>query len=146
MEPPSVGAPMQHSPVAFLAAVALATARIDAQPSTPAGGSPTILQRPAISRTMIAFEYGGDLWVVPRAGGEVRRLTAGGGRETDPVFSPDGSLIAFTGDYDGNTDVYVVPTAGGMPKRLTHHPGEDAALGWMPDGKHVLFRSGRRAI
>ena len=31
------------------------------------------------------------------------------GRESNPVFSPDGSQIAFSGEYDGNVDVYVMP-------------------------------------
>ena len=52
-------------------------------------------------------------------------LTAGVGLESHPVFSPDGSQIAFAGEYDGNLDVYVVPVAGGQPKRLTYHPDPD---------------------
>jgi tricorn protease len=80
---------------------------------------------------------------VGREGGEARRLTTGIGLETDPVFSPDGSRIAFTGEYDGNFDVYVMPSEGGQPKRLTYHPGIDIAVGWTPDGKSVLFHSGR---
>jgi tricorn protease len=70
-------------------------------------------------------------------------LTTGGGVETDPKFSPDGSLIAFTGEYDGNADIYVVPKTGGVPRRLTYHPGPDFVSDWTPDGKHILFRSGR---
>ncbi len=54
-------------------------------------------------------------------------------------------MIAFTGEYDGNTDVYVVSTAGGVPRRLTYHPGADEAIGWTRDGKNVVFRSGRKA-
>ena len=46
--------------------------------------------------------YAGDLWAVPRAGGDARRLTAGLGIEIDPVFSPDGRWIAFAANYDGN--------------------------------------------
>ncbi|MFX8786014.1 hypothetical protein ABTM90_19535, partial [Acinetobacter baumannii] len=61
-------------------------------------------------------------------------------------FSPDGSLIAFTGRYDGNTDVYVVPASGGEPRRLTWHPGRDVAVGWSADGKSVLLRSPRSAV
>jgi tricorn protease len=80
---------------------------------------------------------------VPREGGEARHLTTGAGMETDPVFSPDGSRIAFTGEYDGNVDVYTVPAAGGVPKRLTWHPAPDAVLGWFPDGKRILFSSPR---
>src|SRR5580700_4994928 len=102
-----------------------------------------LFRKPALSRTQIVFSYAGDLWSVPREGGEARHLTAGQGVETDPVFSPDGSLIAFTGEYDGNVDVFVMPAAGGVPRRLTYHPGQDAAVGWTPDGKRVLFVSAR---
>ncbi|MFN0087811.1 MAG: PDZ domain-containing protein [Blastocatellia bacterium] len=104
---------------------------------------PLLMQRPAMNRTHIVFSYAGDLWIVPRAGGEAARLTTGVGVESDPVFSPDGATIAFTGEYDGNTDVYTVPAAGGVPKRLTWHPMPDNAVGWTPDGKSVLFSSPR---
>ncbi|MCO6510058.1 MAG: PD40 domain-containing protein [Aridibacter famidurans] len=103
----------------------------------------TLYREPTVSSNQIAFAYGGDLWIVPRAGGDARRLTAGVGIESDPYFSPDGRWIAFTGQYDGNTDVFVVPSAGGVPKRLTYHPAPDQASGWTPDGRSVLFSSGR---
>ena len=102
-----------------------------------------LLRKPTVSKTQIAFSYGGDLWIVDRIGGEARRLTSDIGIEIDPVFSPDGSMIAFTGEYDGNEDVYVIPAAGGIPKRLTSHPGADQAVGWTRDGKRILFRSSR---
>ena len=108
--------------------------------------APLLLRKPAVSRTQIAFTYGGDLWVVSREGGEARRLTSGVGVETDPMFSPDGSLIAFTGEYDGNRDVYVVAADGGVPRRLTYHPGADRVLGWTPDGKSILFASPRNSF
>jgi tricorn protease len=107
------------------------------------GAKPLLLRRPTVSRTQVAFVYGGDLWVVPREGGEARRLTAGAGAETSPHFSPDGTQIAFTGEYDGNVDVYVVPAAGGVPRRLTYHPAGDSVVGWTPDGGRVLFVSTR---
>jgi tricorn protease len=102
-----------------------------------------LFRKPTISKTQIAFSYGGDLWIVDRQGGEARRLTSDVGIEIDPVFSPDGTTIAFTGEYDGNEDVYVIPAAGGVPKRLTTHPGSDQVVGWTRDGKRVLFRSAR---
>ena len=106
-------------------------------------GDRLLLQRPALSATQIVFSYAGDLWSVPREGGEAKRLTTGPGVETDPVFSPDGSRIAFEGEYDGNIDVFVMPASGGEPKRLTYHPGPDWPVGWTPDGKRVLFGSTR---
>ena len=105
---------------------------------------PLLAQQPTLSKTSIVFEYGGYLWSVSREGGEARQLTTGG-HESSPVFSPDGTQIAFTGQYDGNTDVFVMPAEGGSPKRLTWHPGQDFALGWTPDGKRVLFGSDRDA-
>jgi len=106
---------------------------------------PLLMQKPTLSKTHIAFAYAGDLWLVAREGGAARLLTSGSGTKSDPVFSPDGSMIAFTGDYDGNVDVYVMPSEGGVPRRLTHHPAVDEVIGWASDGKAVLFRSTRNS-
>ena len=102
-----------------------------------------LLRHPTISRESIAFQYAGDLWVTARAGGAARRLTATPDVETDPRFSPDGSLIAFSRTSGNNTDIYVVPAAGGEPRRLTYHPGSDRVRGWAPDGKRIFFASDR---
>jgi len=102
-----------------------------------------LFQKPALNHTQIVFSFAGDLWSVPREGGDAKRLTTGTGVETDPVFSPDGSQIAFTGEYEGNVDLYAMPASGGTPKRLTYHPGPDFAVGWTPGGKRVLFASPR---
>jgi len=102
-----------------------------------------LLRNPAVSDSQIVFEYADDLWIVSREGGEARRLTSAIGRESNPHFSPDGSQVAFSGEYDGNVDVYVVAAAGGVPRRLTYHPAPDVPVGWGPDGKHILFESAR---
>ena len=107
--------------------------------------APLLPQQPTISRSQIVFVYAGDLWSVSRDGGAAARLTAGTGVESSPRFSPDGTHVAFTGEYDGNTDVFVVPAQGGVPKRLTWHPAADTVLGWTPDGKRIVFSSGRDA-
>jgi tricorn protease len=108
--------------------------------------APLLLQQPTLSETRIVFVFAGDLWSMPRAGGEAHRLTTGPGLESNPAFSPDGSMIAFTGEYDGNVDVFMVPAVGGIPKRLTWHPAADTVLGWTPDGKRVLFTSSRESF
>src|SRR5207244_13517274 len=84
-----------------------------------------LLQKPALSRTQIIFVYAGDLWSVPREGGDAKRLTTGPGVETDRMFSPDGTQIAVTGEYDGQVDGYVMPGEGGRLKALTQHPADD---------------------
>ncbi|NJD20665.1 MAG: peptidase S41 [Gemmatimonadetes bacterium] len=96
-----------------------------------------------MGRTHIAFAYAGDLWVARRDGSDVRRLTTHMGVESNPRFSPDGSRIAFSGEYDGNMDVFVIPAEGGVPVRLTWHPGPDLVQDFTPDGSAVLFTSPR---
>src|SRR5262245_29715268 len=102
-----------------------------------------LLSMPAVSAKNIAFVYAEDLWVADIDGKNPRRLTSDLGVESNPVFSPDGQIIAFSAQYDGNTDVYTIPVTGGSPTRLTAHPGPDTVRGFTPDGKSVLFNSPR---
>lgn len=133
--------------VRLLAALAVAAAPALAVlatcPADAAAQGTRLLREPTISDTHIVFVYADDLWKVDREGGDAVRLTSHVGEETSPHFSPDGSRIAFTAEYDGNTDVFVVPAAGGVPRRLTWHPGSDVVQGWTPEGDAVVFRSGR---
>lgn len=100
---------------------------------------------PDVSATHIAFVYAGDIWIVPKTGGTAHRLSSPRGEELFPRFSPDGSQLAFSANYDGNTDIYVVPALGGEPVRVTHHPMTDRILDWHPDGERLLFASTRES-
>lgn len=100
-----------------------------------------MLRFPDVSQTDIAFVYAGDIWVVEKEGGIARRLSSPPGEEAFPRFSPDGAMIAFSGNYDGNLDVYTVASTGGEAMRVTHHPGGDRLLDWTPDGAGLLFAS-----
>jgi len=102
-----------------------------------------LMTDPALSDSQIAFVYAEDLWIANKDGSEPRRLTIDEGVESNPVFSPDGSMIAFNAEYDGNSDVFIVPASGGVPKRLTYHPYFDLVRDFTPDGKNVLFLSQR---
>jgi tricorn protease len=107
-----------------------------------ADGPTRLLRQPAVGERHVVFSHSNDVWIVDRGGGEARRLTTSEGAETQPRISPDGTMVAFSGQYDGNTDVYVVGIDGGAPRRLTWHPGADTVVGWTPDGA-VMFSSGR---
>jgi len=102
-----------------------------------------MLRQPTVSATQIAFVYGGDIWIMPKAGGTAQRLTTARGEESFPRFSPDGRQVAFTGNYDGNDDVYLMPSVGGEPTRVTYHPAPDRVVAWYPDGQSLLIASSR---
>lgn len=104
-----------------------------------------LLRSPDIHGDTIVFGYAGDLWTVSSEGGQARRLTGSIGYQINPKFSPDGTTIAFTGNYDGNNDIYSIAAIGGEPARLTWHPGFDRLIDWQPDGKAVRFQSGRES-
>ena len=112
--------------------------------SLPLKADPTLLlTQPALSKDHLAFVYAGDIWVADLDGSHPRRLTSHPAEENTPVFSPDGSMIAFDAEYDGNQDVYVISVAGGQPRRLTWNPSGDRVLDWTADGKQVAFASNR---
>lgn len=101
-----------------------------------------LLRTPTASTTNVAFVYGGDIWIADKDGSNPRRLTINPAIEQNPVFSPNGKWIAFTGNYDGNTDVYVIPVEGGSPKRVTNHPSADVVRGWLSNDE-VYFTATR---
>jgi tricorn protease len=105
-----------------------------------------MLQMPAVSKSQIAFVYGGNIWIAPKTGGTAMRLSSQRGAQQFPRFSPDGTKLAFSGNYDGNVDLYVMPVGGGEPRRITHHGGSERLLGWYPDGHALLFASHMNAF
>ena len=60
-----------------------------------------------------------------------------------PVFSPDGTRIAFTSNRDGNPEIYVMNRDGSNVRRLTNHPAVDATPTWSPNGTQIAFTSDR---
>ena len=114
-------------------AAATASAEVDAR----------MLRFPDVSDTHIAFVYAGDIWLVEKGGGTAHRLSSPRGEEVFPRFSPDGTRLAFSANYDGNSDIYVIPAMGGAPVRVTHHPDTEMISDWTPDGSQLLFSSRR---
>nr|WP_238355584.1 serine hydrolase [Kribbella sandramycini] len=79
-----------------------------------------------------------SLWRVPAAGGTPQQLTRGDS-DTWPVWSPDGSQLAFLRAKDGPRQLWVLPAAGGEPEQLTTLPLGAGAPRWSPDGTQLAF-------
>ena len=130
----------------FLAAMLLATT---------ANADTRLLRFPDIHGDKVAFVYAGDIYTADTDGGVAHQLTSHKGMEIFPKFSPDGSQIAFSAEYNGTRQVYVMPSTGGTPKQLTWYNdvcpmpprgGFDyRVLDWTPDGKHIMVRANRMA-
>src|SRR5258706_3014000 len=88
-------------PLIVLGALVLAGPQGSAGAAEPDDVSTRLLRFPTLSRDAIAFAYAGDIWSVSRTGGVARQITSDPGIEMFPRYSPDGSMIAFTGQYDG---------------------------------------------
>jgi hypothetical protein len=71
-------------PVVFMGILLIAAGAVEAQIDA------RLLRQPDVSATEIAFVYGGDIWVVSKAGGVAHRLSTPKGEESFPRFSPDG--------------------------------------------------------
>ena len=112
---------------------------------TPSENRP-LMRFPDINGNTVVFVCGEDIWSVPADGGIATRLSIHDGQERFPKISPDGTLIAFTGEYDGNADVYVMNIHGGNITRVTYHPGYDEVVGWHPGKNKILFRSNRHSF
>src|SRR5688572_24553579 len=107
--------------------------------------SARLFRTPDVSATQIVFVYGGDLWIVAKEGGTALKLSSPSGAEGFPRFSPDGSKVAFSGNYDGNVDIYVIPVLGGVPNRITYHGMADRLNDWYPDGTKLLYTTSRES-
>ncbi|MBK5292075.1 MAG: PD40 domain-containing protein [Acidobacteriia bacterium] len=58
-------------------------------------------------------------------------------------WSPDGQMIAFGSNGEGQFEIFVIPAAGGKPRRMTSHPALDHAPAFSRDGKWIYFGSNR---
>jgi dipeptidyl aminopeptidase/acylaminoacyl peptidase len=80
-----------------------------------------------------------DLWLVPLAGGEPRRMTTAAGADNHPRWSPDGKSIAFTSNRGGSTQVWILPLDGGEARPLTKLPIDVSGPIWSPQGDRIAF-------
>ncbi len=83
-----------------------------------------------------------DIWIMDGEGGAASRLTFDPAADFDPVWSPDGTRIAFSSNRRGSLDLYLRRLEGGAGDELLY-ASQDAkhALSWSPDGRWLVFAS-----
>src|SRR5437868_2376151 len=103
---------------------------------------------PAIApdRAEIAFVSGGDIWTGPIAGGEAHLLVSHPATESRPMYSPDGTRLAFVSNRTGNGDIYVLHLGTGALKRITFDDVAEVLDGWSRDGKFLYFSSNAQDV
>jgi tricorn protease len=112
-----------------------------------AAGTP-YLTEPSLcpTRPEIAFVSGGDIWVAPAAGGEAHILVAHPAEESRPLYSPDGTKLAFMSTRTGGGDIYILTLATDELKRLTFDDGMEQLDAWSHDGKWIYFSTGSHDV
>jgi TolB protein len=112
---------------------------------------PDVAQAPDWSSDGKAVVYDAEhgIWVQTLDGASSYGITDSA-RDTTPVWSPDGSRVAFSRMQHDHWEIYVVNPDGSNVTRLTTTPerpdgvpGNSAAATWSPDGRHLAFLTDR---
>ncbi len=125
----------RFAPIFALAASFCASAF--AQPALPSLSDATI----APSGREIAFVSAGDIWTVPAGGGEAHLLVSHPATESRPLYSPDGTRLAFVSTRTGAGNIYILTLATGDLKRLTFSESPDRLDAWSADSQWIYFTS-----
>lgn len=89
----------------------------------------------------LVFDLLGDLYTLPVAGGEAKRLTEGPAWDQDPRWSPDGSKVLYVSDRGGNQEIWVRDVGAKKGTMVTKgEPARFAEATWLPDGRHIVAR------
>lgn len=86
-----------------------------------------------------------DIFLMTADGSNRKRLTTHPGEDWSPVWSPDGTRLAFISDRNGQSDLYLINLDGSQLTRLTSHAARDEDPAWSPDSQHITFVSKRDA-
>ena len=106
-----------------------------------AAASRSALSEPSLSPDgkELVFVAGGDVWTVPAAGGAAQLLVSHAATESRPLWSPDGTRVAFVSTRTGNGDIYVLHLSTGRLERRTFDDGREQLDSWSRDGQWLYF-------
>ena len=120
----------------------------DGYPSWSPGGDQLVFQTNrdesnGILLGIVPVDLGQEIYLVNADGTNPTNLSNSPENDVYPVWSPDGSKIAFQSFRDGNPEIYVMNPDGTGQTRLTTHPESDISPSWSPDGSWITFHSDR---
>ena len=100
-------------------------------------------KRLALDRSVLGNR---DVWIRDLSNGATTRFTVDRSLDGYPVWSPDGSQIAFNSDRNGSYDIFVKSAAGtGPEKELLRAAGDQWPLDWSRDGRWLLYHDAANA-
>jgi len=84
-------------------------------------------------------KYYANIHLLDVASGQVKQFTHGNQNDSQPIWSPDGSTIAFVSGRDKKMGIYLMPISGGAERKLIEIDGSIAGLQWTPGGKKLVL-------
>jgi tricorn protease len=105
------------------------------QPAVPYFTEPSV----APNRAEIAFVSGGDIWTAPLSGTEAQLLVSHPATEGRPIYSPDGTRLAFVSNRSGERNLYLLDLATSSIHRITFDDSSEQLDDWSRDGKYLYF-------
>src|SRR5581483_4041210 len=83
--------------------------------------------------------YDSQIWLANTQTGEIIKLTSSKKNNSNPLWSPDGRLLAFISDRDGKRQIYLISPMGGEARPITKVETGVASFQWSPDGSRIAF-------
>ncbi len=115
---------------------------------TPAGPSYFHGWAPDGKSLAYCAERGGnfDIYTIPTAGGEERRLTTNPGKDDGPEYSPDGQFIYFNSDRSGTMQIWRMHPDGSAQEQMTNDEWDNWFPHVSPNGQLLAFLSYERGV